>query len=132
MELLESARFTYQAKVDRVIDGDSIVCTFDLGFNMRKAGTKVRLLEVDTHEIHFVSHASEEYKMGIDERKFVVDWIDDTRESADAEWPFIIDTVKNNNTGKYGRYLGYVYRVDTQSCLNQDILDEFDGVEYDS
>lgn len=131
MQVLKSNRFNYQAKVDRVIDGDSIVCTFDLGFNVSKGDAKVRLLDVDTHETHFVSHSSDEYKMGMKEKEFTSDWVDEARSNSDTEWPFIIDTVKDNNTGKYGRYLGRVYRVDTQSCLNEDILSKFKGVRYD-
>lgn len=130
MELLEKAKFTYQAKVNEVTDGDTLVCTFDLGFNVNKADTKIRLLDVDTHEIHFVSHSSEEYKRGIEETEFVREWLNDARKSTETDWPFIVDTVKGDNTGKYGRYLAYVYRVDSMDCLNDAILEEFDDVAY--
>ena len=46
---LEDSLYMFNAHVDRVIDGDTIVVTIDLGFDVF-AKRKVRLLNVDTPE----------------------------------------------------------------------------------
>ena len=45
-----SQRFWYGATVLKVIDGDTIVVDIDLGFDVKLANQKVRLLGVDTPE----------------------------------------------------------------------------------
>jgi micrococcal nuclease len=44
--------YEYQAKVNRVIDGDTVVLDVDLGFNIWLAGNSFRLLGCNARELH--------------------------------------------------------------------------------
>lgn len=114
-----------------VVDGDTIYFKLDLGFYIWHI-EPVRLEGVDTHEIHGVSHDSEEYERGIDERDFVQAWLQEgvsNYEGSDT-WPFRILTTAYDTLGKYGRTIGYVQRKYDSEVLNERLLEEFDGVEY--
>lgn len=131
MTKTDLSEFVYPARAERVVDGDTLVMTIDLGFDISKVSVKVRLVDVDTHEIHFVSHDSTEYERGIEEAEFTDNWVQEAEDACDSEWPLLIDTLKDDNTGKYGRYLGYVYAKTKDRSLNSTLLDEFDGVTYE-
>lgn len=107
----------YIVEVNRVIDGDTIVFDFDLGFDVKKTAT-VRLLGVDTAETYGVSHTSREYKLGTKHKRFVESWLD----QADSL------TVRTDERGKYGRWLGEVFNENGES-LNDLLLETFD-IEY--
>lgn len=104
----------YRAEVDRVVDGDTVDFTVDLGFNVQTK-IRTRLLGVDTHETYGVSHDSEEYELGKRETEWVQEWFDE----ADSV------TIKTQSTGKYGRWLATIQREDGE-CLNDRLVDEFD------
>jgi len=106
--------YEYRAEVDRVVDGDTIDFTVDLGFH---TFTKIRtrLSGVDTHETYGVSHDSEEFRLGKIETEFVEEWLDDADE-------LFIETEK---TGKYGRWIAQVYN-DSGESLNVALIEEFD------
>lgn len=112
-----------------VVDGDTIWFQLDLGFWMWYV-QPLRLANVDTHEIHFVSHDSEEYQRGIKERDFVRNWMKKAVEEYDGHWPLTVITEKRDDRGKYGRILAHVRRNSDDEYLNDRILEEFDGVEY--
>lgn len=122
--------FTYRARLDRVIDGDTIDIHLDLGFRMRHSA-RVRLAGVDTHEVYGVDHESEEYQRGKTESLFVAEWFRITHESHDAEddWPLLVSTM-NDETGKYGRYIAEIYRRDTGESLSDALKSEFDDIAY--
>jgi len=118
--------FEYQhARADRVVDGDTIWMTVDVGF-YQYVKIPFRLIDVDTHEIHFVSHDSEEYKQGMVEKQFVIDWLTEA-ELGRGDWPLELITY---GTGKYGRWLAYVKRKSDGAILNEDLLDAFDDIRY--
>lgn len=123
--------FKFQAKLTEIVDGDTQYFNLDLGFSTVIHDEKVRLLGVDTHEIHFVSDDSEEYKKGMEEKEFVMEWFQKGRDNHDGDWPFIVDTKEEDNEGKYGRYLADVIRKCDDASLVEDLLDEFDGIEYE-
>ena len=104
----------YRATVDRVVDGDTIDFTVDLGFNVQTK-IRTRLSDVDTHETYGVSHDSEEYALGKRESEWVQEWVDEAESI----------TIKTEDTGKYGRWLATVHREDGE-CLNQRLVEEFD------
>ena len=92
--------FHYQAKLIRVIDGDTIEADVDLGFHTWTKRT-IRLFGIDTPEIR--TKDLEEKKKGIAARDFVLDWF--TNNGA----RFIL---KSQDLDKYGRCLGLVTSVD--------------------
>ena len=102
--------YQYKAEVLNVVDGDTIDCKIDLGFQVYTK-KRIRLARIDTPEIHFVSKDSEEYEKGIESKKFVVKMIGRSDD-------IIIDTKKVNNKGKYGRYIGEVYCIKDGEKIN--------------
>lgn len=115
-----------------VVDGDTMALQLDLGFYIWYIQT-LRLAEVDTHEIHFVSHDSEEYERGMEEFEFVKAWFKEGQANHSgprANWPFEVITEKYDSDGKYGRMIAYVMRKSDGQILNEDLLEEFENVEY--
>lgn len=88
----------YRAQLDRVIDGDTVDLRVDLGFKTYKK-IRVRLNGVDTAEIYGTSRDSDEYKRGIEQKRFVEKFL-----AADGEWP--LRFISEEESGKYGRWLG--------------------------
>jgi len=119
--------WTFPARPVNVLDGDTIEVTVDLGFHIRRDVT-LRLAKVDTAEIHFVSHDSEEYRRGQAHAEFVEGWLDEAQVSHDGDWPLRVYTAER---GKYGRYLAWVRRPSDSGFLNAVLLEEFgDDVRY--
>lgn len=112
--------YRYYGRVDRIIDGDTIVCYLDCGLETFVRKT-LRLLSVDTAEVYGVSHSSEEFRRGTQHSQFVHEWLKTTD---DREWPLVVETEKDD-TGKYGRYLARVYRRSDGAVLNCELIREF-------
>ena len=93
--------FQYQAQIQKVIDGDTLVVDIDLGLSIWVRGEKIRLYGVDTPEVYGVKRDSEEYKLGKKASDFVKSLITKGQTC-------IIETMKDAK-GKYGRYLAVVY-----------------------
>jgi len=107
--------YKYSAEVTRVVDGDTYDFDVDLGFYTSKR-IRVRMLEVDTHETYGVTKDSDEYKKGMEEKKFVEEWFNDQKS-------VYIET-EEDEKGKYGRWLAKVYG--DSDCLNEELKKEFD------
>lgn len=116
-----------------VVDGDTMHFQLDLGFYMWFKRT-LRLGEIDTHEISFVSHDSEEYERGMEEYNFVKAWFTEGEANYTSErnqnWPFKVITKKYDSRGKYGRVVCFVQRKSDGEMLNERLLEEFDDVRY--
>lgn len=114
----------YRARVDRVVDGDTLDLTIDLGFGVHLTGdeARVRLLDVDTAEIYGSKKGSAEHEAGQAHKAFVEDWV---VHGADGEWPVYIATEKDDERGKYGRWLAVIKRRDDGAVLNDDLVTEF-------
>lgn len=116
----------YRARITNVVDGDTFDVVFDPGFELTYE-ERVRLAGVDTREIHFVSHDSEEYKRGIIHKEFVEEWVREHQNG--EEWPFVAETDRDRR-GKYGRYIADVKpRQESNEWLSDALLDSFDDVE---
>lgn len=114
----------YRADVERVVDGDTLDLVIDLGFGVRLTGdeARVRLRDVDTAEIYGTRIGSEEYDTGQSHKAFVEDWVG---HAGDLEWPFFLETSKDDERGKYGRWLAVLTRRIDGAILNEDLVDEF-------
>ena len=87
-------------EINRVVDGDTIDVTIDLGFDLYKK-ERVRVAGVDTPEKR--TRDKEEKELGID----ATNWIKDRLEAAIAgEEDLVIRTELVGGVGKYGRLLG--------------------------
>lgn len=114
----------YRADVERVVDGDTLDLSIDLGFGVILTGdeARVRLRDIDTAEIYGTSKDSDEYAAGQRHKKFVEEWI---AHGTNQEWPFFIETRKDDERGKYGRWLAVIKRRNDGAVLNDDLVEEF-------
>lgn len=124
----------YQCRLDEneglrgngVVDGDTLHLIVDLGFDVLRKVT-LRIDGIDTAEIHFVSHDSEEYEIGMEQTEFVDDWVQEVQESHDGEFPFIVRS--RTWSGKYGRSIGDVQRKDNGEWITDALIEEWPEVE---
>ena len=111
--------------IDKVVDGDTIDVTIDLGFDLYKK-ERVRVAGVDTPEKR--TRNLEEKALGLD----ATEWIKDHLEGAiDGDDDLIIRTELDGGVGKYGRLLGWLYIGDAIVSLNEKMIDEGYAWEYD-
>ena len=96
----DSDYWTYRAKIERVVDGDTIDLKVDLGFRTYK-NVRVRLSGVDTAETYGIAKESEEYALGKEQTAFVKEFL-----STDDEWD--ITFYSNGEKGSFGRWMGDV------------------------
>ena len=112
-------------KINRVIDGDTIDVTLDLGFSLTKK-ERVRIAGVDTPEKR--TRNLEEKELGIDATNWLKDKIKDTLAGDDE---LVIRTELIGGVGKYGRLLGWLYVGDDVLSLNEQMISEGYAWEYD-
>mgnify|MGYP005720715313 FL=1 len=105
-------------EINRVVDGDTIDVTIDLGFDLSKK-ERVRVAGVDTPEKR--TRDLEEKALGID----ATNWLKEKLEGAiDGEDDLVIRTELVGGMGKYGRLLGWLYIGDSTVSLNEQMIDE--------
>jgi len=114
-----SELYTYKATILEVIDGDTLDILIDLGFEVSYK-TRVRLLGVDTPEIH--SRNLDIKKSGQISKKFVEDWVSRNPE-------VIVSTVKDKSE-KYGRILATLKPLAGSEALNDLLIREKLAVPY--
>ena len=112
-------------KINRVVDGDTIDVTLDLGFSLTKK-ERVRIAGVDTPEKR--TRNLEEKELGIDATNWLKDKIKDTL-AGDNE--LTIRTELVGGVGKYGRLLGWLYVGDDDYSLNEQMITEGYAWPYD-
>ena len=106
--------FEYKAKLLRVVDGDTLDCLADLGFNCH-IKIRVRLYGVDTWESR--TRDLEEKKKGLLAKQFVVDFLE--------EGSF---NLISHGVGKYGRCLGEVILDDVN--MNEELVKHGHAYKY--
>ena len=112
-------------EINKVLDGDTIDVTIDLGFDLYKK-ERVRVAGVDTPEKR--TRDLEEKELGID----ATNWIKEKLEGALAgDDDLIIRTELVGGVGKYGRLLGWLYLGDGSVSLNEQMIAEGYAFEYD-
>ena len=112
-------------KINRVVDGDTIDVTIDLGFDLYKK-ERVRVAGVDTPEKR--TRDLEEKALGID----ATNWIKEKlKDAIDGDDDLIIRTELVGGTGKYGRLLGWLYIGDEDLSINEQMIAEGYAWEYD-
>ena len=112
-------------EINRVLDGDTIDVTIDLGFDLYKK-ERVRVAGVDTPEKR--TRDLEEKALGID----ATNWLKEKLEGAiDGEDDLVIRTELVGGMGKYGRLLGWLYIGDSPVSLNEQMITEGYAHAYD-
>ena len=112
-------------EINRVVDGDTIDVTIDLGFDLFKK-ERVRVAGVDTPEKR--TRDLEEKELGIDATNWLKEKLDGAISGDDD---LIIRTEPVGGMGKYGRLLGWLYIGDSQVSLNELMIEEGYAWEYD-
>ena len=112
-------------KVNRVVDGDTIDVTIDLGFDLYKK-ERVRIAGVDTPEKR--TRDLEEKELGIDATNWLKEKLESTLAGDDQ---LFIRTELVGGVGKYGRLLGWCYIGDAELSLNEQMISEGYAWAYD-
>ena len=110
--------YSYRVKsIKKVIDGDTFDCIMDLGFDVLLEA-RVRMMGMDTPESR--TRDLEEKKFGLLAKEYLV-------MKLEAE-DIIVTTEVDNEKGKFGRILGWVWADDVN--INQQMIDENMAVAY--
>ena len=112
-------------EINRVVDGDTIDVTIDLGFDLYKK-ERVRVAGVDTPEKR--TRDLEEKALGIDATNWLKQKLEDT---IDGDYELTIRTELKGGVGKYGRLLGWLYVGDEEISLNEMMITEGYAWAYD-
>ena len=111
--------YKYKAKLDRVVDGDTIDANIDLGFDV-SVKKRIRLAGINAPESR--TRDLEEKKLGLAAKQRLIELLD----SGD----FILES---KELGKYGRVLGEIFTTNKdgkESNINKTLIAEGYAVEY--
>lgn len=109
--------FKYNAKLLRVVDGDTVDALVDLGFSTFKK-VRIRFYGMDAWESR--TRDLEEKKKGLAAKDRVAELLE-----LEAEGEFIL---QSHGLGKYGRCLGEIFIKDTN--INQQLIEEGHAKKY--
>ena len=112
-------------KINRVVAGDTIDVTIDLGFDLYKK-ERVRVAGVDTPEKR--TKNLEEKALGIDATGWLKAKLEETIKG-DEE--LTVRTELKGGVGKYGRLLGWLYIGDSNISLNELMIEQGYAHAYD-
>ena len=107
--------FIYNAILERVVDGDTIDVTLDLGFNVFLKKQRCRLAGIDTPESRTRDLA--EKKLGLEAKARLTELCGHTLK------------IKSLGRGKFGRILAIPYTNDNEDIC-QILIQEGHAVEY--
>lgn len=108
--------YTYEAKVVRVVDGDTIDALIDLGFDIHKK-IRIRMAGINTPESR--TRDLEEKKRGLAAKARLKEILKENKNK------FILES---QGVGKYGRCIAII-RIGDKS-VNQQLIEEGHAVEY--
>ena len=111
--------YEYKATIRRVVDGDTVDVTLDLGFNIMY-NSRIRLLGIDTPESR--TRDLEEKKRGLAAK-------DRVKELCPVGSSITLKTTKDGR-GKFGRILGEIFVPGAVQSINQLLVEEGHAVEY--
>ena len=112
-------------EINRVVDGDTIDVTIDLGFDLYKK-ERVRVAGIDTPEKR--TRDLEEKALGIDATNWLKGTLEDT---INGEHELTIRTELKGGMGKYGRLLGWLYIGEDVVSINEQMIAEGYAWSYD-
>ena len=112
-------------EITKVLDGDTIDVTIDLGFDLFKK-ERVRIAGVDTPEKR--TRNLEEKELGIDATNWLKEKLESTLAGDDE---LTIRTELVGGVGKYGRLLGWLYVGESNVSLNEQMITEGYAHAYD-
>jgi endonuclease YncB( thermonuclease family) len=107
--------YKYNAKLDRVVDGDTIDALVDLGFDTWKK-VRIRMMGMNAPESR--TRDLEEKKLGLAAKARLIEMLGDG-----------VFTLQSHGVGKYGRCLGEIFR-ESDVSLNKQLINEGHATEY--
>ena len=118
-------KYIYKAKLERVVDGDTVDALIDLGFDtwVKK---RIRYKGIDTWESR--TKDLDEKKLGLAAK----DRNKELLESVSSKPGYF--RLKSYGVGKYGRVLGEIFVKDIEGIeynVNQTLIDEGHAYEYE-
>jgi len=117
-------KYIYRAKLDRVVDGDTIDAMIDVGFDIW-VKKRIRYMGVDTWESR--TRDLDEKKKGLAAKARNIELL--TEVSAKSGY----FRLKSHGVGKYGRVLGEIFIQDSDGksmCINEQLKIEGHAYEY--
>lgn len=111
--------YEYSAKLDRVVDGDTVDAFIDLGFDIW-VKKRIRLYGIDAPESR--TRDLEEKKRGIAAKNRLIELFNE------ADGHFVL---KSHGIGKYGRCLGEIYINNISTSVNKQLIIEQHAEIYD-
>ena len=118
-------KYIYRAKLERVIDGDTIDALIDVGFDIW-IKKRIRYKGIDTWESR--TKDLDEKKLGLAAK----DRNKELLESVSSKPGYF--RLKSHGVGKYGRVLGEIFVKDIEGIeynVNQTLIDEGHAYEYE-
>ena len=115
------------ASVNRIVDGDTIDITINLGFDL-SIKQRVRVAGVDTPEKRTSDHEVEK-PLGIDATNWLTEKLRDAK--AAGKSLMVRTELGSGASGKYGRLLGWLYVGDSTRSLNEEMIEEGYAWSYD-
>ena len=106
--------FTYTATVRKVVDGDTMHLTVDLGLDIY-TNISVRLYGIDTPELPTSA--------GVAAREYVIEWLRPHQQR------ILVATFKDKRE-KFGRYLAEVFDLGRVDSLNELLVTNGHAVRY--
>lgn len=110
--------YTYEAKVVRVVDGDTIDALIDLGFSTHKK-IRIRMVGINTPESR--TRDLEEKKLGLAAKARLKEILKETNNE------FILVSY---GVGKFGRCLGELFQTADSDSINNQLISEGHAKKY--
>ena len=110
-------KYIYRAKLDRVVDGDTVDALIDVGFDIW-VNKRIRFMGLDAWESR--TRDLEEKKKGLAAKGRVIELLGETS--------------SKHGVGKYGRVLGELFIMDAsgnQISINKQLIEEGHAYVYD-
>ena len=111
--------YTYKAKLDRIVDGDTIDAHINLGFDIT-IHKRIRLAGIDTPESR--TRDLEEKAKGLEAKAYVKDLLENSDEGKFS--------IISHGRGKYGRVLGELFVKGHDKSVNELLKENGHAYEY--
>lgn len=116
----EESLYQYKARIDRVIDGDTVNLTLSLGCDVY-IKERCRLYGINCPETYGVKKNSNEYKRGKEATEFVRKMV---------EGKEVMVRTHRDKRGKFGRYLIDLYPLKSKTSINDELVKKGLAIPY--
>lgn len=122
---MNAHKFQYPARCTKIIDGDTIDVTLDLGLRMTST-QRIRLLGVNCPELHATDRDVREAALAAE--SFTQNVIGDWQKNRPEAFPLLITTAKSDS---FGRWLADVESaIYSGDSLNKQLIDNGHAVPF--